>query len=257
MKPPLVFAHRGASSEAPENTKAAFLKALEQGTDGLEFDVQLSKDNKVVIFHDENLERITSLQGFIKDYYADELKQIDIGSWFHKKFSNERILLLDELLSYISRHRLPLIIELKNAFLPYPELEKKVIHLVENYQLQDHVILSSFVPNSLRECKKWGPDIETAMLYFPMFRTPFQLAKEVGASQIHAPWKYVNEGFMEQAQSHGLKVCPYTIDRRETILKMVRLGVDSFITNKPGKTKKLIQHQFSSVCRGSKQPKTE
>lgn len=87
-----IIAHRGASGYAPENTKASILEGLKQKCDGFEIDVQLTKDNRIVVFHDWSLERTTNGEGLLKDRTLSELKTLDLGSWFSEEFENEKII---------------------------------------------------------------------------------------------------------------------------------------------------------------------
>src|SRR5690625_7581403 len=109
-----IFAHRGASKYAPENTMAAFKFAYELGAEGIETDVQLTKDNIPVLIHDERVKRTTNGTGYIKDLTWNQVKQLDAGSWFSKKFTGAGIISLDEFLQWIQFKPLYLNIELKN-----------------------------------------------------------------------------------------------------------------------------------------------
>src|SRR5690625_6609337 len=98
---PLIIAHRGASGNAPENTLAAFQLAVEEGADGIELDVHLSKDGELVVIHDDTLDRTTNGTGRVQDKDLDELKTYDAGSWFDSKFASERIPLLQEVIDIL------------------------------------------------------------------------------------------------------------------------------------------------------------
>lgn len=109
-----IIAHRGSSALAPENTMAAFELAYEQGAEGIETDVHLTKDNIPVLIHDENVKRTTNSTGYIKDYTFDQLKQFDAGSWFSVKYAGSTIISLEEFLNWFQDKALCLNIELKN-----------------------------------------------------------------------------------------------------------------------------------------------
>src|SRR5687767_9211054 len=96
-----IFAHRGSSKDCPENTMAAFKKAYQDGADGIELDVQLSKDGIPVIIHDEKLDRTTNKKGNVFSYAYNELTKADAGSWFSKTFAGEPVPSLQELLEWI------------------------------------------------------------------------------------------------------------------------------------------------------------
>ena len=120
MNKPLNIAHRGASTIAPENTIAAFRKALEVGAGGLEFDVHFSKDGVPVIIHDEKLERTTNCHGLVQDLNLAELQALDAGSWFSTEFAGVSIPTLDQVLDEYHSSDLVLNIELKNDIISYP-----------------------------------------------------------------------------------------------------------------------------------------
>ncbi|HBR28477.1 MAG TPA: hypothetical protein DD789_03445, partial [Firmicutes bacterium] len=144
-----VFAHRGLSSIAPENTMAAFERAIVINVDGIETDVQLSRDGKIVICHDEKVDRTTNGRGYIKDYTWEELQAFDAGSWFSPEFANARIPGLEDLLKLVRKTDLCLNIELKTDKVFYPQIEEKVLDLLEKYDFVDRVRISSFNFESL------------------------------------------------------------------------------------------------------------
>ncbi|MGL4971324.1 MAG: glycerophosphodiester phosphodiesterase family protein, partial [Cetobacterium sp.] len=110
-----ILAHRGASGTAPENTIAAFKKAIIDGCDGFEFDVQQTKDGKLVVFHDWTLERTSNGKGYVREHTLDELKELDAGSWFGEEFKGEKIPTLEETLDLIPDNML-INIELKEEY---------------------------------------------------------------------------------------------------------------------------------------------
>src|SRR5690554_2404438 len=119
MKKPVIYAHRGASAYAPENTGAAFRKALDMKADGIELDVHLSKDGHVVVIHDEKVDRTSNGKGLIRDLKLDELKSLDFGAWFSSEFAGEPIMTLDEVLSLLDGWDGILNIELKSGYVLY------------------------------------------------------------------------------------------------------------------------------------------
>jgi glycerophosphoryl diester phosphodiesterase len=165
LKKTIIFAHRGASGYCPENTLAAFKKAIQLGATGIETDVQLTKDGRVVIIHDESLARTAGLNQLVKDTDYEELATLDAGGWYGAEFQDERIPTLEQLLELLKPTDIILNIELKNGVFPYPDLEQKVIDMVRNSQMTDRVIISSFNHYSLVLCKQLAPEIRTGILY--------------------------------------------------------------------------------------------
>lgn len=154
MRLPKVIAHRGASAYAPENTMTAFEKAIELGAQGLELDVQLSSDGKLVVIHDEKLDRTSNAKGWVKDKTLDELKSLDFGSWFSKAFAGEKIPLLDEVMELISAWDGILNIEIKSGVVIYPDIEQKVAAAISKFNMHDRIIVSSFNHYSLVNLRK-------------------------------------------------------------------------------------------------------
>jgi len=159
-----IIAHRGASGYAPENTKASILEGLKRGCDGFEVDVQLTKDNKVIVFHDWSLERISDGNGFLKDQTLDKLKTLDIGSWFSKEFCGEKIMTLEELLDIIPEEKL-LNIEIKVRHGEINHIEKTVVEILERHsRINSNLIISSFDHRIIKRIKKIKPEIQVGLL---------------------------------------------------------------------------------------------
>ena len=148
-----VFAHRGASGYAPENTLEAFLLAIEQGADGIELDVQLSKDGVPVVIHDETVDRVTGQSGFVKDFTLQELKEMVVLRERFAKYRDARIPTLREVLDAVRPSGIAVNIELKTGIYWYPEIEKKVAAIVEETGMKDRVIYSSFNHYSVQKLK--------------------------------------------------------------------------------------------------------
>ena len=232
---PLNFAHRGASFEAPGNTLAAFLFAIELGADGIEFDVQLSKDGEVVVIHDFALEATTDGQGPVREKTLAELRELDAGSWFDPAFAGQRIPTLQEVIEAVG-HRLLLNIELKSASLRDDGLAVEVVRIIEDYHLLDRVVISSFNPLALRRVKQLNPWIPIGLLYAPdnpvFLRRPwFRYLLQLEA--LHPHYSQVNERYMRWAKGHGYRLHTWTVDDPERMWELMQQRVDIIITNRP------------------------
>ena len=139
-----VFAHRGYSGKYPENTMLAFREAEKTGADGIELDVQLTKDGEIVIIHDETLERTTTGTGWVKDHTLAELKALDASIIKGTAYSPERIPTLEEYCRWVKDTKLVTNIELKTSIVYYPEIEEKTAEMVKAFGLEDRMIFSSF-----------------------------------------------------------------------------------------------------------------
>jgi len=232
---PLNFAHRGASFEAPDNTLAAFLLAAELGADGIELDVQLSKDGEVVVIHNLALEATTDGQGPVREKTLGELRELDAGSWYDPTFAGQRIPTLQEVIETVG-HRLLLNIELKSAGLRDDGLAAQVVRIIEDYHLLDRVVLSSFNPLELRRVKQLNPWIPIGLLYAPdmpiFLRRPwFRYLLQFEA--LHPHHSLVNERYLRWARGHGYRVHTWTVDDPGKMWQFMRQGVDLIITNRP------------------------
>jgi glycerophosphoryl diester phosphodiesterase len=228
-----IFAHRGASKYAPENTMSAFKLAHEQKADGIELDVQLSKDHVPVIIHDEKLKRTTKEKGVVKEYTVKELKKFDAGSWYSKKYKGEQIPTLREVLEWISPTGLALNIELKNTLEPYIGMEKLVVALVKEYNMQEKVIYSSFNHYSLKEITEINPNAEIAILYDEKLYKPWNYVEFVGATSAHPNFKMLNDGIIAGYKNHRIKVRPYTVNNTAKMAYFIQQDIEAIITDLP------------------------
>ncbi|NMO96504.1 glycerophosphodiester phosphodiesterase [Paenibacillus lemnae] len=227
------FAHRGSSAICPENTMAAFHKALEQGATGIETDVQMSRDGRLVLIHDEMLNRTTSGKGLVKDHSWSEIGQLDAGSWFHEDFQGEKVPSLEQLLDFTRDKGTIVNIELKNGVVLYPGLEERVIECVRQYGMEERVIISSFNHYALVKCKALAPEISTGILYMEGLYEVWDYAQTVGADALHA-FKYaVLPEWVEQARSKGLVYHPFTVNDAKEMMHLMQAGVAGIITDFP------------------------
>ena len=240
MKKPIIYAHRGASAYAPENTKAAFRKALEMKAGGIELDVHLSRDGYLVVSHDERVNRTSNGKGWIKDLTLEELKRLDFGSWFNREFAGEHILTLDEVLDLLKGWDGILNIELKSGIVIYEGMEKKVVDMLHRYRRIDRCIISSFNHYSLQTIKKLEPGLKIGLLYSAGLVEPWTYAKMVGAEAIHPQFYSLVPPIIQACREHGILMNPWTVDQPEYIRSLTLSGIDGIITNVPDKAIRII-----------------
>ena len=223
-----IFAHRGLSSLYPENTIEAFKKALEYNIDGVETDVQLTKDNEPVIIHDEMLYRTSGFHGFVKDYTLEELKKLNFNNKFEGVY---RIPTLDEFLELFEGKDLIINLELKTSIFEYPSIEKIVYEKIMKHNLKDKIIISSFNHESLLRFKEIDKDIKTAVLTADRIVNVEEYVKSLGCSCYHPLFATCKKERIDKAHSLGLEVNVWTIDD-EVYFNMVKaIGVDTVMTN--------------------------
>lgn len=229
------FAHRGSLTEAPENTLAAMKKALDHGARGIELDVQLTKDNELIIIHDHHFKRLNSdVPGHINDYILAEIKKIDVGSEFSEEFAGETLATLDEVLELVPRD-IMLNVEIKNIPLLHDGIESRIIDCLKNQQREENVIISSFDHLALERVQAQAPHYPLGLLFFYRFIRPWDYAKQTGLDvySIHPNGVYLDQEFIDECHKSGYKVFPYTINREEDYEKLVAGGIDGVFSNNP------------------------
>lgn len=240
----LNIAHRGFSGMYPENTMLAFREAMKAGCDGIETDVQMSKDGVLVICHDELLDRTSTGTGLLKDYTYDELLKLDFGIKFSPKFKDEKIPTLEELLQFAKENNIFLNLELKNGLFPYDGMEKQVIDLIYKYDLKDSVILSSFNHFSMIKCKEIDSSIKTGLLYDGTFVDIEKYCKKIGANALHPQYfSLLDAGLTKKIQDEGIMINTYTVNHEIHMEALLDLKVNAIITNYPDKLLKIMENR--------------
>lgn len=237
FKPP-VIAHRGASAYAPENTLAAFKKAKELGASWIEFDVMLTADKEVVVFHDETLERTTNGQGPVSERPGAYLKTLDAGSWFQAQFIGEKIPTLSEVLEFLRQYPLLVNIEIK----AFPGQEKEIVSQVFkvlNREWPKNIpapLMSSFSMAVLRAWKMQSTDYAIGFLMDNIFSQWEQAYQELQASSLN-----VNQSLLDSAATVNFfkqvagSLLAYTVNDPQRARELLSWGVDAVFTDCPDK----------------------
>ena len=236
MKKPLLFAHRGFSGRYPENSPIAFQAGVEKTCAvGIESDVHITKDGKLVIFHDATVERTSNGKGFIKDLTFDEMLQLDIGSWMSPEFAGQHVWNLGQLLDFCKETNQLLNLELKNYEVFYEGLEQMVIDEVCKRKMQEQVFVSSFNHISMQQFKNLCPDIKTGLLYDkPFLDIEYYIARS-NADNMHPRYmllQYQPE-LMDLYHGRGMQVNTWTVNEEADMRDMIQRGVDCIISNYP------------------------
>ncbi len=247
-----VIAHKGASSLAPENTMVAFEKALEFGVDQIELDVRNTADEKIVVFHDQRLDRIARdtlgnpITRFVHDYTLEELKQFDIGSWFDSKFADQRIPVLKEVLDLVDG-RCKVLIEIKHLDHPhYHDFAEKLVNAIHQEKNgADWIILQSSENKYLEQVHKLDPHIQTKALIIgedsaPLLAFYIETRVHLGRakadsrlSALNPDWTTLSPRRVFRMHARGYEVYAYPVNEREDMIKMLNAGVDGIITDYP------------------------
>jgi glycerophosphoryl diester phosphodiesterase len=241
-KKPLIIAHRGASAYAPENTMAAFQKAVDLSADGIEFDVKCSKDGEMVIIHDQSLERTTNGRGKVIETDLKDLRNLDAGSFYSSEFTGEKIPLLSEVLEEFSK-KLVINIELTNYSSINDGLARKAANLVKRMRSAENLIFSSFHPYNLIITRRIMPNVSVALLALPgvsgwIFRS--NMMRWISPEIIHPFFNDVDKRFIEKQHQKNRKVNVWTVNTESQIIKLLKDNVDGLITDDPSLARRLI-----------------
>ncbi|MBM7693240.1 glycerophosphoryl diester phosphodiesterase [Peribacillus deserti] len=230
-----IFAHRGSAGTHPENTMMSFHEALRSGAEGIELDVQLSKDGQVVIIHDESVDRTTNGKGYVKDLNFDEIKAFNASHKFTKQYGKTSIPTLEEFFLWFKYTALICNIELKNGVYPYPGLEEKVIGLIRKFNLQERIILSSFNHYSIVHCFQLAPEIEIAPIYSNGLFMPWIYARSIRGKAIHPSIKVISDSMIIESMKAGIAVRPYTVNSEAHMKRLIDIKCSAFFTDFPEK----------------------
>ncbi|MBI4425663.1 MAG: glycerophosphodiester phosphodiesterase [Elusimicrobia bacterium] len=231
---PALIAHRGASGYAPENTLASFELALKLGAGAIEFDVQQTKDGRLVVIHDPDLKRVAGVRRRIGSLTYLELSQHDVGAWFDAKYRGERVPLLEELLD-LAQGRAELHLEIKNGTRPYPGIEERIVNLLRRRREWDgRVIISSFNHETLYLVRALDGSARLGYLVGLTRRAEaLKEAAELGCESVHMSARQVDRAWVESLHERGRKLLVYTVNEPKDYERLRGLGVDAVFTNFP------------------------
>jgi glycerophosphoryl diester phosphodiesterase len=240
---PIIFAHRGASAHAPENTIAAFLLALQQGADGIELDAKLTADGHVVVIHDQTVDRTTKISGKVGDMPLEALLELDAGSHFDVAFKGEPIPTLEQVLERIGPDVL-INIELSNYASPFDDLPEKVAALVKRYHTTDRVLFSSFNPLALRRVQRLLPDVPVGLLALSG-RKGFLARGRFGRllisyQSLHVGLEDVTATLIERVHQNKKKIFAYTVNQASDMFRLFDQEVDGIYTDDPSLARRVI-----------------
>ena len=249
---PLILGHRGASAVAPENTLAAFSRAILDGADGIEFDVRLSRDGAPVVIHDASLRRTAGIDSQVGDLTSEQLQTIDVGSWFKRaltgnrgsypepSYAGETIPTLAQVFDLFNSNNGYLYVEMKSDSDEGADLAAAVVRSVREADIAPRVVVESFDLTAITEIKRIDSGIRTAALFEPRLSRPIStvrrlkmvdLALNTGAEEIAIHYTLAGASVVEKAQERGLETVVWTVDDPGWINRARRLGVKALISN--------------------------
>lgn len=224
MKNIIVVGHRGFAGKYPENTILSFKKAIEIGVDFIELDVRETKDGKLVVIHDEKIDRTTDGIGFVKEMSYKEIEKYDAGIKFG--YRGEKIPLLSDVFEEIG-DKVKILIEIKECEI------NKLVNLIEKYKMEENVFVGSFNFEYLKKVRKKLPIVATALISGPI---PYDYLKEcikLGIRKLDIEFHYLNNEIVKKMISLGFLVNTWTPNTKEDIGKVISYGVQFVTTDRP------------------------
>ena len=237
---PLVWAHRGASGYAPENTLAAFQKAVDLGADGVELDIQLTKDDQIVVIHDEMIARTSDGKGWVKDYTLEELRAFNYNRT-KPEYKHADIPTMREVFELLKPTGLFINIEIKTGVVFYEKIEEKILALTKEMGMEDRVCYSSFNHYTVTRIHELKPDAEVGFLYADGPIDMPSYGVKHGVNALHpALYNLQYDGFVKECKEKGLKLNVWTVNERPYMEMCCQYGVDAIITNYPDIAKEVV-----------------
>jgi glycerophosphoryl diester phosphodiesterase len=239
-RPVEIIGHRGASFDAPENTVASAKLAWKMGTQAVECDIYLSKDNRIMVIHDPNVERTAGgVKLMVKDTNSAELRKLDFGSFKAAKYAGEKIPFLEELIDTIPAKR-KLFVEIKCGAEIIPHLQK----MFDGHKKRKQIVIIGFGLETVAQAKKAFPDIPVYWLVYPDENEktkqliPYSAdlitqAKANSLDGLDVYYRVLNMEFVQQVHNAGMKIYVWTVDEPNDVKQMRQIGVDGITTNRP------------------------
>jgi glycerophosphoryl diester phosphodiesterase len=244
MRPPWVIAHRGASGHAPENTFAAFQRAVELGGTFIETDLHVTRDGRFVAIHDDTVERTTNGSGDVRNFALDELREVDAGMWFDRTFMGERIPTLEEVLEFSRVHDVVFYLELKYAAVW--GMDHALVAALQKAQSAPRTIVISFDPATLTPLRRLDPSIMTGLLVEDAKPDCIQSAIDLGVRQLCPKVSSMTPELVEKAHRSDLQVVTWTANTLADMRAMMAAGVDGIMTDFPDRLRALIEDSMAN-----------
>lgn len=253
---PCIFAHRGASNYAPENTIAAFDLAIQQNADAIELDAKLCADGNIVVIHDQTVDRTTPASGKVADMTLAELRILDAGSHFDIAFHRETIPTLDQVLEAIGK-RIYINIELSNYASLNDSLPQKAAAIVKRHNLGKWIMFSSFNPLALLHTKRLLPDVPIGLIALSGqrgFWARSRLGYLLNYQALHSHFSDIDASQVESQHKRSCRLHPYTVNSAKEMLRLKQFNVDGIITDDPLLAHKVLNDRHPTTAEKTNYP---
>lgn len=234
------YAHRGASAYVPENTRLAFDKAIELGATGIELDLQKTKDCKIVIFHDDYIDKKSNGTGRIEDYTYEQLLELDFGSWFDEKYRGEKIVLFEEFAKEFLNKELTFAIEIK-----VNGIEKEILEIIKKYATHDNIYITSFSYNILKTIRKIDNNIKIGWLIKEEINeNNLEQLLKIKGNQICPKASLVTKESISMAKQYGIGVRLWKVSDEDIMKSVYKLDIEGMTVDFPDKLSKLLKSKL-------------
>ncbi len=216
-----VTGHRGCAGLEPENTLRSFRKAVSLGVDLIEFDIRRTKDNYLVVIHDETVDRTTNSKGYVKEYTLKDIKKLDAAK-------GEKIMTLQEVIDLLKNENPLMTIEIKE-----PDTLQEVLSVIKRNNLENKVILVSFWHESMKRAKEIEPKIKTGAIIKARPIDTISLVRACNADILCMNYVYVDSRLVHDCHKNNIELNSWTIDKIPDMKRMIELGADNLTSNRP------------------------
>jgi glycerophosphoryl diester phosphodiesterase len=247
MRKPWIIAHRGASGHAPENTLAAFERAVQLGAGFIETDLHLTRDAQFVAIHDAALERTTNGRGSVRDFTLAELRRLDAGKWFDREYMGQRIPTLDEVLDFARKNDVIFYLEVK--YDAAWGMHHSLVAALQKAENAARTIVISFDQTTLAALRRVDPSVMMGFLADEPGTDHVKDALELGARQLCPQASLVTQELVERAHGADLQVATWTVDDAEEMRRVIATGVDGIMTNFPDRLRAVIEDMQDAETR--------
>jgi glycerophosphoryl diester phosphodiesterase len=238
MRAPWIIGHRGASGHAPENTLAAFERAVELGAGFIETDLHLTRDAHFVAIHDRTLERTTNGRGAVRDFTLAQLRDLEAGLWYDRKYMGERIPTIEEILSFARNHDIVVYLELK--YEAAWGMHHALVGALRNPEDAARTVVISFDPGTLADLRKLDATIMTGVLVEEAHADLVKASVDAGARQLCPRSTLVTSALVDEAHRSDLHIATWTVNDPEEMRAVIAAGVDGVMTDFPDRLRSVI-----------------
>ncbi|AZN39690.1 glycerophosphodiester phosphodiesterase [Paenibacillus albus] len=237
---PIVIGHRGASGEAPENTRASFKLAAEQGSHMVELDIHMSEDGKLIVCHDDTLDRTTDISGAIRSLHSDVIRGADAGSWFSPAFAGEQVPFLEEVYDLLPKH-VEINVEVKDS--GGALFDEVLLNYLRGDNRMDRTVVSSFDHKLLHRLKQAEPELRIGLLYAAdlIHHASYAALLETEVWSLHPEHSLIGADDAMDALAAGLRIYPFTANHPADWDPLISIGVTGIITDYPARLKEHLE----------------